>query len=319
MTFEQLRIFLVVAEHMHFTRAAEALYLTQPSVSAAIQCLEEECGVKLFNRIGRRVELTQAGSLLQVEAQKILDQVVLMKRGLQEFNQLQRGELNLGASQTIGNYWLPHFLSQFKRQHLGIRVNCTLGNTEAIASGTATGVFDLGLVEGDVQPAIAACLEQQIVGKDQLLIVVGKLHPWFKRSLLSPSDLANTTWVLREEGSGTRQMFEQALHHWAIDPKTLEVILELRSGEMVKAIVETGMGATAISELMVRKELQFGLLKALRLRELGRKTATPPDKKVMSLPNPMQRSFTLLRHRERFQTRIAQAFEQLLTLQYKIN
>lgn len=316
MTFEQLRIFLAVAQHMHFTRAAEALYLTQPSVSAAIQSLEEEHGVKLFDRIGRRVELTQAGQLLQIEAQKILDQVSLTKRGLEEFNQLQRGELHLGASQTIGNYWLPHFLSQFKRQYPGICVNCTLGNTEVIASGTAKGAFDLGLVEGVVEPAIAACLEQQIVGGDQLLIVVGQPHLWFKRSLLSQSDLANTAWVMREDGSGTRQIFEQALLRWAIDPNTLNVILELSSGEMVKAIVETGIGATAISELMVKKELQFGILKALHIREPQRKAATHSSKKAAQR-NPMQRSFTLLKHRERFQTRIAQAFEQLLTSQYE--
>jgi DNA-binding transcriptional LysR family regulator len=84
---------------------------------------------------------------LHSEAQKVLDQVVLIERGLQELNDLKRGELNLGASQTIGNYWLPSFISQFKRQYPNIRVNCTLENTEAIATGTATGLFDLGLVE----------------------------------------------------------------------------------------------------------------------------------------------------------------------------
>ena len=314
MTFEQLRIFLAVAQHMHFTRAAEALYLTQPSVSAAIQSLEEEHSVKLFDRIGRRVELTQAGKLLQIEAQKILAQVSLTKRGLEEFNQLQRGELHLGASQTIGNYWIPHFISQFKRQYPGICVNCTLGNTEVIASGTAAGAFDLGLVEGVVEPGIAACLEQQIVGGDQLLIIVGQPHVWFERSVLSLSDLANTAWVMREDGSGTRQIFEQSLHSWGIDPSTLNVILELSSGEMVKAIVETGIGATAISELMVKKELQFGILKALHIRAQG-KAAIRSSKEAAG--NPMQRPFTLLKHRERFQTRIAQAFEHLLTSQHE--
>jgi len=151
MTLDQLEIFLAVAQHLHFTRAAEALYITQPSVSAAIQSLEKQYGVELFNRVGRRVELTQAGQLLQSEAQKVLDQVALVERGLRELNDLQRGELNLGASQTIGNYWLPSFISRFKRQYPNIRVDCTLGNTEAIATGTVTGLFDLGLVEGVVR------------------------------------------------------------------------------------------------------------------------------------------------------------------------
>lgn len=98
MTIDQLQIFLAVAQHMHFTRAAEELYITQPSVSAAIQSLEEQYGVKLFNRVGRRIELTLAGKMLQVEAQKILTQVELTERGLRELNNLKQGELKLGAS-----------------------------------------------------------------------------------------------------------------------------------------------------------------------------------------------------------------------------
>ncbi|MCF3577260.1 LysR family transcriptional regulator [Planktothrix agardhii] len=132
MTLEQLRIFLAVAEHLHFTRAAEGLYITQPAVSAAIHSLETEYRVKLFHRIGRHVEITEAGELLQLEAQKILEQVALTERGLRELNNLQRGELKLGSSLTIGNYWLPEKISQFQRQYSGIMVNCTLANTEEI-------------------------------------------------------------------------------------------------------------------------------------------------------------------------------------------
>lgn len=154
MTLDQLRIFLAVVEHLHFTRAAESLYITQPAVSAAIQNLESEYGVKLFHRIGRHIEIAEAGKLLQVEAQKILDSVTLTERGLRELNNLQRGELKLGASLTIGNYWLPDKVSQFKRQYPGIFVNCTLGNAEEICEGTATGLFDLGLVTGEVKPSL---------------------------------------------------------------------------------------------------------------------------------------------------------------------
>jgi DNA-binding transcriptional LysR family regulator len=123
MTLDQLEIFLAVAQHLHFTRAAESLYITQPSVSAAIQNLEDQYTIKLFHRIGRRIELTDAGRLLQQEAEKIFRQVKLTESGLQELNDLQKGELRLGASQTIGSYWLTHFISQFKQQHPGIRVD----------------------------------------------------------------------------------------------------------------------------------------------------------------------------------------------------
>jgi DNA-binding transcriptional LysR family regulator len=302
MTLEQLRIFLAVTQHLHFTRAAEALYLTQPSVSAAIQSLEVEIGMLLFHRVGRRIEITPAGELLQGEAQKILDQVALTKRGLQELSELQRGELKLGASQTIGNYWLPSFISQFKSQYPGIQVNCILGNTHEISTGTVAGTFDLGLVEGIVPPAASDCLDQQVIGGDRLQVVVGQAHPWFERQTIALADLSTTDWVMREAGSGTREIFEQALREWGMEPTELNVILEMTSGEMIKAVVENGIGATAISEWMVNKEVRFGLLRTIAMTDATQAT---------SLPDVM-RSFKLLKHRERFQTRIAQSFEQLL-------
>ncbi len=308
MTFEQLRVFLAVAQHLHFTRAAEALYLTQPSVSAAIQSLEEEIGMLLFHRIGRRIEITQAGELLQGEAQKILDQVALTKRGLQELRELQRGELNLGASQTIGNYWLPRFISQFKSQYSGIKVNCILGNTQEISTGTVAGKFDLGLVEGIVPESASACLDQQVIGGDRLQVVVGQSHLWFERKTISLLELSTTDWVMREAGSGTRDIFEQTLQKWGIDPRTLNVILEMTTGEMIKAVVENGIGATAISEWMVNKEVHWGILRTVAITDATQ---------LITLP-AMMRSFKLLKHRERFQTRIAQSFEQLLLSQMQI-
>ncbi|ARV57349.1 LysR family transcriptional regulator [Nostocales cyanobacterium HT-58-2] len=303
MTLDQLEIFLAVAQHMHFTRAAEALYITQSSVSAAIQSLEEKYGVKLFHRIGRHIEITDAGMLLQVEAQKIFNAVALCERGLRELNNLQQGELRLGASQTIGNYWLPQFISKFKQQYSGIQVNCTLGNTQEISAGTVKGLFDLGLVEGEIEPSVKDFLEQRVVGGDRLLVVVGKSHPWFERQSVSMYELSKTVWVMREKGSGTRQRFEQALQDWGIELAELTVILEMSTGEMVKVAVESGVGVAAISELMVNKELQLGTLRAVVIIDGAQKSTTFFD---------ITRQFVLLKHRERFSTRVSQAFEQIL-------
>ncbi len=304
MTLEQLRIFLAVTTHLHFTRAAEALYITQPAVSAVIQNLEAEYCVKLFHRVGRRIEITEAGKLLQVEAQKILDQVVLTERGLRELNNLQRGELKLGSSLTIGNYWLPEKISHFKRDYPGISVNCTLANAKEICEGTATGLFDLGLVTGDVDPALQSILEQEIIGGDRLQIVVGKAHPWFKRARVSVQELVETPWVMRESGSGSQQVFEQAMQRWGIEPADLNVILVLSSSEMVRAVVESGVGAAAIPELMVQKELQLLTLRAIAITN-SRKGSAPP----LEIMQPVWK----LKHRQRFQTQLAIAFEQMLT------
>lgn len=303
MTLEQLRIFLAVVEHLHFTRAAEELYITQPAVSAAIQSLEKEYNLKLFHRVGRRVEITDAGKLLRTEAQKILDQVELTKRGLQELTSLQRGELRIGSSLTIGNYWLPERISEFKQQYPGITVNCILANAEEICEGTASGLFDLGLVTGEVKLALRHCLEQQAVDSDRLQIIVGKSHPWYQQGAVRLTDLLQTAWVMREPGSGTQQMFEQALQSWGINSAELNVVLVLNTSEMIKAVVENGVGAAAISEMMIQKELQLATLRAIQVVDERDGTAIPLE---------ITQSVLLLKHRQRFQTRLALAFQDML-------
>ncbi|MBV6622543.1 MAG: LysR family transcriptional regulator [Rivularia sp. (in: Bacteria)] len=303
MTLEQLRIFLKVADCMHFTHAAEALYITQPAVSAAIQSLEEQYKIKLFHRIGRRIEITEAGKFLQAEAQNLTTQVVLIERGLQEFNGLQKGELKLGASQTIGNYFLPGFIARFKQEHPGIEINCSLNNTEIISAGVMNGEFDLGLVEGEIEASFLNTLEQQAIGSDYLQIVVGKGHPWFETDIVSVTEFPKTNWIMRESGSGTRQIFEQFLDKWSIKPAELQVILEMSSGEMVKAVVENGVGATAISGLMIKKEIELGILHPIKVIGSAKYPVT-----VTQIIRP----FLLIKHKERFQTQSSHAFEKLL-------
>ncbi|TRU21081.1 MAG: LysR family transcriptional regulator [Microcystis aeruginosa Ma_SC_T_19800800_S464] len=303
MTLDQLEIFLATAEHLHFTKAAEALYITQPAVSAAIASLESEYGVKLFHRVGRHIEITETGRLLQLEAQRILTQVTLTERGLAEFNDLQRGELQLGSSLTIGNYWLPAKISDFQERYPAIKINCTLANTEEICLGTANGRFDLALIEGEVKSDLTHCLEQESVGSDRLLIIVGRSHPWYKREAIELPELVETPWVMRESGSGTQQRFEEALRNWGIDLRTLKVTLVLNTGEMVKAIIENSSAAAGISELMVQKELELGTLRSIRVIDTS--GLSPRYLEFM-------RPFLKIKHRQRFQPRVCQVFEQML-------
>jgi DNA-binding transcriptional LysR family regulator len=303
MTLDQLRIFLAVAEHLHFTRAAEALYVTQPAVSAAIQSLEEAYAVKLFHRIGRHIEITEAGELLQVEARKILDQVDLTERGLRELNGLQRGELKLGASLTIGNYWLPEKISLFQSIYPRISIKCILNNADTISASTAAGEFDLGLVEGEVQAQHKNTLEQKTVGTDKLLIVVGRLHPWFEHPEVTLTEITHTGWIMREPGSGTQQWLEYSFSSWGIDFSQLNIISVLNSGEMVKAVVESGVGAGAISELMVKKELKLDTLRAVTI--IDNRNCQPQTAEIV-------RPFLMLKHRKRFQSKICKAFEKIL-------
>jgi DNA-binding transcriptional LysR family regulator len=301
MTLEQLKIFLAVVEHLHFTRAANALYITQPAVSAAIQNLESEYGIKLFHRIGRHIEITQAGKLLEIEAQKILDRVEITKRGLKELNDLQRGELKLGASFTVGNYWLPEKITQFKQLYPNLSINCTLANADKISSGTVTGVYDLGLLAGEIKLSLQNSLEQKIVGSDRLQIVVGKSHPWYKRHTINVEELTTTNWIMREPGSGVQQIFEQALLKWGISLSQLKVMFVLNSSEMIKTLVEKGIGASVVPELMVKKELEFSTLHCVKIEH-------PTQDITFDIIRPI----LLIKHHQRFQTKISQAFEAIL-------
>jgi DNA-binding transcriptional LysR family regulator len=299
MTLDQMRIFLAVVEQKHFTRAAEAIYLTQSTVSAAIQNLESEYGVKLFNRIGRRIEITKAGTFLQIEAEKILTQVALAERDLRELNNLQQGELRIGASINVGNYWLPRKICQFKKNHPGILINCCVGNAEEIIAGTESGTFDLGLVTTKVKSKLQNCLLQEVVGSNFLQIVVGQSHPWFGQSKVTLEDLLTIDWVMREPGSGAQQVFEQVLREWGVDVGQLSVVLVLSSSEMVKAAVETGIGAAVIPDVMLVKEIQLSMLHIITVENVGNS---------LKIVQPIWK----IKHFQRFQPKSLTAFEQIL-------
>jgi DNA-binding transcriptional LysR family regulator len=290
MTLEQLRIFVAVAEKEHVTQAARDLNLTQSATSAAIAALETRYGIKLFDRIGRRIALTQTGRLLQGEARAVLLRAQAAERVLADMAGLKRGSLTVGASQTIASYWLPSRLQEFKRRYPDITLRLRIGNTEQIAQAVVDGAADVALVEGDVDDAALSC--RRIEG-DTLIVVVGMAHPWVKQRKITPRALTTTPWILREPGSGTRSMFEAALKRFGLDLSDLTIALELPSNEAVRAAVESGMSATAISNLVAAPSLASKTLHHIQI----------------ALP---KRPFIILRHKERYQSQVETAFLELL-------
>lgn len=289
MTFEQLRVFVAVAERQHVTRAAEALNMAQSAASASIAALEGRHGAKLFHRVGRGIELTEVGALFLVEAQAVLARAEAAELVLSELGGLKRGTLLVQASQTIASYWLPRHLVAFRRMHPGIDIRLTIGNTTQVAHAIHEGLAELGFVEGAVEdPAV----EIRTVARDQLVIVVGPQHPWAGCGAIGPERLVESDWVLREAGSGTRSVFEAAVQGLGIAPSGLRVVLDLPSNESVRAAVEAGMGATAISASVAASSIEAGLLCKIGLE----------------LP---EREFNVLRHTERYRSRAADA---LLTI-----
>ena len=188
---------------------AEALHLAQSAASAAIASLEAQYRVKLFNRVGRGIELTEPGQAFLAEARAVLARAAAAELRLSEFSLLQRGTLSVQASQTIASYWLPRHLVAFRRAHPGVAIVLGVGNTAQVAASVHDGTAELGFVEGETDdPA----LDSLTVARDRLLVVVGPDHPWAAAEVaLPPASLADSDWVLREAGSGTRSAFEAAV------------------------------------------------------------------------------------------------------------
>ena len=235
MTLEQLRIFIAVADKQHVTQAARELNLTQSATSAAIAALETRYGVKLFDRIGRGIALTQTGRDFLVEARAVMARARAAAQVLNDLAGLKRGSLTIAASQTVANYWLPGRIQTFHAAHPGIELRLAIANTGQVARSVHEGSADLGFVEGDVDDASLAITK---IGGDSLVVVVGTNHPWVGRTKIAPKDLLTTGWVLREHGSGTRSMFEAALRKYNIRFSDLRIALELPSNEAVRAALE---------------------------------------------------------------------------------
>lgn len=287
MTLEQLRIFVAVAEREHVTRAAVDLNLTQSATSAAIAALEARYAIKLFNRIGRRIELTQAGRLFLVEARAVLARAATAETVLDDIAGLKSGSLRLAASQTVGNYWLPPLMHRYRASYPGIALALTIGNTETVADRVREGVADLGFVEGPVDDQ---ALSVTPVAEDEMVLVVS---PAVSRpKALAKADLKAMRWVFREPGSATRSLFEKAMAKAGLRVSDIDMVLELPSNEAVRAAVEDGAGAAVLSKLVVAASIEAGSLIDLNF----------------SLP---RRQFFALHHRERS---ITQAERELFKL-----
>lgn len=290
MTLEQLRIFVAVAQRQHVTEAAKALGLTQSAASAAIAALEERYDTKFFDRIGRGIVLTEEGRRFLGEARDVLARAEAAEQALSEMTGLKKGVLRVQASQTVGGYWLPRHLIDFRAAYPGVRLEFTIGNTEQVVAAVGDGAADLGFVEGKVNDSRLTSRE---IARDRLMLVVGARHPWAKRRRISANDLAATSWIVREKGSGTRAMFEHTLASFGIDFASLNILMEMPSNEAVRSAVIAGEAAAVLSASVLVAGLEAELLHAPSL----------------TLP---ERAFYIVTHRERHVSRAANALLKII-------
>ncbi|MFU8764523.1 MAG: LysR family transcriptional regulator [Haliea sp.] len=256
-TLRQLEVFLATAHSENVSRAAASLAMSQSAASGALRELEQQFDVQLFDRIGKRLQLSEFGRQLRPAAEDLLARARAFEQSLS--GEEVSGRLQVGATLTIGNYLAVPMIADFRQRYPGADVALTVANTAAIAEGVANFELDIGLVEGEfVHPD----LQSQHWQGDELTVFAAPGHPLAGRSALSDPELRELDWIVRESGSGTRQTFERAMHGLLPD---LRIVLELQHTEAIKRAVEAGLGVGCLSRISLVEAFARGSLVPLRV------------------------------------------------------
>jgi DNA-binding transcriptional LysR family regulator len=266
-TLNQLRVFCEVARQGQFTRAAEALYVSQPAVSRCVKDLERQVGAPLFEAIGRRVQLTEAGRLLHEHAARVLAELGDAGRALEELREGETGRLVIGASSTPGTYLLPPLLGRFQRDRPGVEIRMEIEATREVVRRVEGGALDLGIV-GETQ--FPPALEVTGFREESLVLIAAPDHRLAAARWVRAGDLAEEPFVLREPGSSTREVSERCLAAAGVTPR---IMMELGSTEAVKKTVAAGLGISLVSEHAVELECRAGVLVARAVPDLDTRRA----------------------------------------------
>lgn len=260
----RIRVFRSVARHLNFSRAAEELLLTQPAVTQQIKALEEELGVALFDRGGGRITLTAGGRALLpfAESMRTLGEEAAV--AIAEAQGERAGELSLGASQTIAQYLLPHLIAGFLKEQPKVRTTACSGNSDAVLQRLLTREIGMALIEA---PEQRRDIHIEPFMEDHMVLVVPAGHP-HAGSEMQPLDLATQPLLMREFGSGSRRVVEQALQAAGLKSRQLAIRMELDSTEALLSAVEAGLGITFVSRWAVRNQLALGTLRVAHVRGL---------------------------------------------------
>lgn len=257
LNFHQLHIFYTVADRGSFSMAAHSLHMTQPAVTMQVRALEEYFGTKLFNRSTKKVELSEAGKALFPYAKRSIDLMRETEIEMSRFTHMLKGRLQLGASLTFGEYILPRILGPFSSEYPHISVSMKVMNTTQILDEILNHQLTFGLVEAQIHhPDVAT----EAVLNDELKLILPAEHPLLQLGAITLEDVLSYPIVLREQGSGTRQVMEEVLRSKGIEPSELNVVMELGSTGAVKSAVEAGLGLSIISQSSVKHEQALGLL-----------------------------------------------------------
>lgn len=288
MADRRLQVFYTVARLLSFTKAADTLHMTQPAVTFQVRQLEDYFNTRLFDRTHNRIALTEAGRKIYEYCENIFELYAEMETRVREMTGDMSAPLILGASTTIAEYMLPDLLKGFTNEYPELNLRLRVSNTEGIVSMVENSMIDLGVVEG---PVTNKNLLVEVCKNDQLVVITAPDHPLAREKTVKMEDILHYPFVIREEGSGTREVIMDYMDDRGIDRNSLNVCLELGSPESIKGAVEAGMGITILSRATIAKELELKMLS------------------YVNLDPPMERAFSFVRQRQKFTLR---AMDELL-------
>ncbi|MBI5231262.1 MAG: LysR family transcriptional regulator [Coriobacteriales bacterium] len=259
MNIAQLRTFVTVVDHGSFSEAARTMGISQPAVTMQVQALESDVGATLLDRRYRRVDLTEAGRALMPYARRILDELEEAREEITSLTGVVTGRLHIAASTTPGVYVVPRLLGGFLSDHVEVGVTITVHDTADVVSAVESGEAQLGITGAEVRGARVGFEE---MGTDELIVIASPKAP-FASKRCKLADLAEEAWVMRESGSGTRQVAEKVLAENGVDAEGLRVVTELGTGEAIVSAVEGGLGVSIVSRYVAEKALKLGTVVAL--------------------------------------------------------
>jgi len=284
----RLEIFCAVVDHGSFTRAAEAVLISQPSVSENVRILEQQLGEKLIDRLGRQAHPTHAGKILYKYARKMIQIQNDARQAISNFQGNLAGNLSIGASTVPGAYLLPELLQSFKQDYPRADLHLLISGSARIAADVLSGVLELGLVGS--KPADQR-LGYEDICHDELQLVVPMGHRFASQNSIDPRELLDVPFIMREQGSGTRAEMSAALKEVDVDTAQLRIVADVGSNEAVREAVKCGIGVSILSALAVREDVARRKLVAVRIRGVE-----------------MPRSFYLIHRSGRQQSPLASAF-----------
>jgi DNA-binding transcriptional LysR family regulator len=298
-TLDQLRILKAIAQEGSFKRAADSLYVSQPAVSLQVQNLERQLDVPLFDRGGRRAQLTEAGHLLLSYGDKILSLCQETCRAIEDLQNLQGGTLIVGASQTTGTYLLPKMIGLFRQKYPDVAVQLHVHSTRRTAWSVSNGQVDLAIIGGEIPTELAESLETVPYAEDELALILPTSHPFAKLETIQKEDLYKLQFIALDSQSTIRKVIDQVLARCDIDTRRFKFEMELNSIEAIKNAVQSGLGAAFVSTSAIAKELQMGVLHR-----------TPIEGVVV------KRTLWLICNPNRYRSKAAEAFSQEILPQF---